>query len=186
MTSQTDWNIRSRAAACQSCGQAFVDQQPCHTFLSFDPDGYRRIDLCETCLQQSKPAQDVHSSWKGVYQVPPPPSQRQANKEDVETLLRRLVEEQDPAHAPMIFVLAVMLERKRILIERTINIRPDGIRQYVYEHRKTGDTFIVNDPDLQLDNIDELEEQVAAQLSQTGSDSDNDNPPDGHPGATGS
>ncbi len=167
MTASTEWNIQSRAPACQECGERFIDQQPCHTLLRFDPNGYQRTDLCESCFLKHPCADPIHSSWKGVYQAPPPPTNKTARKEDVETLLRRLVEEQDPENIPMIFVLAVMLERKRILVERAVHTGSDGSRQYVYEHRKSGDTFFVTDPNLQLDHIDGLEEQVANQLAQT-------------------
>lgn len=167
MTATTEWNIQSRAPVCQACDERFVDQQPCHTLLRFEATGYHRTDLCEPCFRKMPSDDGIHSSWKGVYQAPPPPTHKTARKEDVETLLRRLVEENDPAHIPMIFVLAVMLERKRILVERAVHDEPEGRRQYVYEHRKSGDTFVVIDPELQIDRIDDLEEQVANQLAQT-------------------
>ncbi len=167
MNANSEWNIQSRAPACQACGERFIDRQPCHTLLRFVDAGYQRTDLCEKCFPNHTTADGIHSSWKGIYQAPPPPSQKTARKEDVETLLRRLVEEKDPANIQIIFVLSVMLERKRILVERAVHTEPDGSRQYVYEHRKSGDTFIVADPELQLDRIDGLEEQVAYQLAQT-------------------
>ncbi len=167
MTASTEWNIQSRAPACRECDARFADQQPCRTLLRFDPDGYQRIDLCEACFERYPADENMHSSWKGVYQAPPPPNQKTARKEDVETLLRRLLEEEDPESLPMIFVLAVMLERKRILVERAVHTAPDGSRRYVYEHRKSGDTFVVTDPDLELDDTGDLEQQVANQLAQT-------------------
>ncbi len=168
MTASTEWNIQSRASTCQECAAPFADRQPCRTLLRFNPEGYQRIDLCEDCFAGYPADENVHSSWKGVYQAPPPPNQKTARKEDVETLLRRLLEEDDPAKQSMIFVLAVMLERKRILVERAVHTAPDGARRYVYEHRKSGDTFVVVDPDLKLDNTGDLEKQVANQLAQTG------------------
>ncbi len=167
MNANTDWNLQSRAAGCHACECTFIDKQICHTLLRFNADGYERIDLCEACFERQPADDDVHSSWKGIFQVPPPPTQRTARKEDVETLLRRLIDEQDPDKRPMIFVLAVILERKRILIERAVHTRPDGLRQSIYEHRKTGETLVVTDPELQIDDLGELEEQVANQLAQT-------------------
>ena len=36
-------------------------------------------------------------------------------KETAETILRKLIEQNDPRYAPAAYILAVMLERKRIL-----------------------------------------------------------------------
>lgn len=164
MNSQNDWDISARAPACNECGSEFVDLQPCHTALRFEPDGYRRIDLCGNCFRERpEGGDDVRGYWKSVYRTPPPP-RKKVSREDVESLLRALVEKGDPASGPMIYVLAVMLERKRILIERSVQRRPDGKRLYVYEHRRDGDTFLVADPELRIDAIDGLEREVAEKL----------------------
>lgn len=182
MNANVDWNIRSRAVACHACHAEFVDLQPCHTLLQSTRSGYERIDLCAHCFGKQPLANGLQGSWKGVYRVPPPPARRSARKEDIETLLRRLVEQHDPVRIPMVFVLAVMLERKRILIERALLTRPDGIRQYVYEHRKTGETFIVIDPELRMDDIGELEQDVARQLA-LAADNEDTPAPDAHANA---
>ena len=58
-----------------------------------------------------------------------------------------------------------MLERKRLL-------RPTGTRQdeaaghklLFYEHVRTGETFVVVDPGLRLDQIEEVQREVAGLL----------------------
>jgi len=47
-----EWNIRSRAHACEACGQPFADQQPYHTLLFEQPPELRRSDICEPCSQK--------------------------------------------------------------------------------------------------------------------------------------
>ena len=67
----------------------------------------------------------------------------------------------------VVYVLAVMLERSRILVERDSKLQPDGTIRRVYEDRKQGDTFVILDPRLRLDNIEEVQRQVVALLSGT-------------------
>jgi hypothetical protein len=57
-----------------------------------------------------------------------------------------------------------MLERKRILRETDCQRTPDGQLTRVYEHTKTGEVFIVPDPQLRLDQIAEVQQQVAGLL----------------------
>ena len=47
-----EWNIQSRAHACEACAQPFADRQPFHTLL-FDEhaEDLRRSDICEACWQ---------------------------------------------------------------------------------------------------------------------------------------
>ncbi len=54
------------------------------------------------------------SHWQGIFEVPPA-AVDPIQKETADTLLRKLIEQNDPKHAPAAFILAVMLERKRLL-----------------------------------------------------------------------
>ena len=58
-------------------------------------------------------------------------------KENVESLLRKRMRAEQPEDRDIIFILAVMLERKRILVERGVQPLADGLKIRVYEHRKT-------------------------------------------------
>jgi hypothetical protein len=84
------------------------------------------------------------------------PSWTRSKKETAETLLRKLIEQNDPAHAPAAYILAVMLERKRLLKVKE-QIKRDGQRIFVYEHPKTGDIFTIADPDLHLDQLEQVQ-----------------------------
>jgi hypothetical protein len=66
-----------------------------------------------------------------------------------------------------VYVLAVMLERSRILVERDAHEQEDRTIIRVYEHRRTGESFVVLDPRLRLENIAEVQQQVVALLSGT-------------------
>ena len=96
--------------------------------------------------------------------MPPPPPEEALKKETAESLLRQLIEKEDPAHANTIYILAVMLERRRILVERDVQIREDGSKLRVYEHKKTGEMFLILDPELKLAELELVQEEVVIML----------------------
>jgi len=162
-----EWNIQSRAHACEACTQPFADQQPYHTLLLDQPPTLRRSDICEPCWQKQSAADTrgrsgFISHWQGIFEVPPPVVDA-IQKETAETVLRKLIEQNDPRHAPAAYILAVMLERKRILKVKEQIIR-DGQRVFIYEQPKTGDVFTIADPDLHLNQLEQVQHDVAQLL----------------------
>lgn len=159
-----EWNIQSRAHACEACTQPFADKQPYHTLLFDEKEGLRRSDICDPCRQKqltgetASPAGFI-SHWQGIFEVPPPVVDA-IQKETAETLLRKLIEQNDPIHAPATYILAVMLERKRILKVKE-QLKRDGKRIFIYEQPKTGDIFTIADPDLHLDQLEQVQHDVA-------------------------
>jgi len=162
-----EWNIQSRAAACEACGRSFADKQAYHTLLFDVPPELRRSDVCEGCWHKQK-AGDTRSRtgfishWQGVYEAPPTPVDA-IHKETAETLLRKLIELDDPRYAPAGYILAVMLERKRVLKVKEQIVR-DGKRVFIYEQPVTGDVFTITDPKLHLGQLDQVQHDVAALL----------------------
>jgi hypothetical protein len=163
-----DWNIQSRAHACQACGKAFADQQPYHTLLHDRRQVFERLDICPECWQ----AQHVEgaaerkgfvSHWQGVYEAPPPPAPEAIRKENAESLLRKLMERGDPRFSAASYILAVMLERKRLLKIKE-QIFHEGRRVFVYEHPKSGDIFTIPDPNLQLNQLEQVQHDVSQLL----------------------
>jgi len=74
-----------------------------------------------------------------------------------------LIELNDPQYIPAAFILAVMLERKRGLKVKEQLVR-EGQRVFIYEHPRSGDVFTVVDPNLQLNQLDAVQRDVAALL----------------------
>lgn len=157
-----DWDIRSRGTKCDACEKDFEDGQVFHSNLIFGDEGYQRSDFCQSCWDAGKKdIGSVVSYWLGKFKAPPPPAEEVLKKETAESLLRKLMEEDDPGMHNVIFILAVMLERKRLLIERDVHIREDDHSMVrVYEHRKSGETFLVVDPKLSLAEIEPVQIQV--------------------------
>jgi len=175
-----EWNIQSRAHACEACAQPFADRQPYHTLLLDEPPSLRRSDICEPCWQ--KKSADARSQagfishWQGIFEVPPPVVDA-IQKETAETVLRKLIAQNDPRYASAAYILAVMLERKRILKVKE-QLQRDGRRVFIYEQPKTGDIFTIADPNLRLDQLEEVQRDVAMLLEQgSGVPAESDNEP---------
>jgi hypothetical protein len=162
-----EWNIQSRAHACESCGKPFADQEAYHTLLFEEKAELRRSDICAGCWQKqfSDGARDRKgfiSYWQGVYEAPPPVAEA-IHRETAETLLRKLIEQNEPSHLPAAYILAVILERKRVFKVKEQIVR-DGKRTFIYEQPKTGDVFTIADPHLHLHQLEEVQRDVAALL----------------------
>jgi hypothetical protein len=163
----TEWNIQSRASACDACGKPFADQEGYHTMLFDEKAAFRRSDICQACWQKqysqgARERKGFVSYWQGVFEAPPArPDPIQ--KETAESLLRKLIELNDPRYIPAGYILAVMLERKRLLKVKE-QIVSDGRRVFVYEQPGTGDVFTIVDPALQLDQLEQVQHDVAALL----------------------
>jgi hypothetical protein len=163
----TEWNIQSRAHACEACGKGFADKEAYHTLLFDEKAEFRRSDICQACWQKqySDGARDRKgfvSYWQGVYEAPPQVSEP-IQKETAESLLRKLIEVNDPHYIPAGYILAVMLERKRLLKVKEQIVR-DGQRIFIYEQPGTGDLFTIIDPKLQLNQLEQVQHDVAALL----------------------
>jgi hypothetical protein len=164
-----EWNIQSRAYACQACEKAFADKQAFHTLLYEEKQEYHRLDICEACwaAQYSDGANDRKgfiSQWQGIFQAPPPSPPDPILKESAESLLRKLIEANDPKHRPVCYILAVMLERKRVLKVKD-QVHGQAGRVFIYEHSKTGDVFTIADPNLQLNQLEEVQRDTANLLA---------------------
>ncbi len=121
---------------------------------------YVRLDFCEPCWQAQAPMPWI-SIWQGAYVAPEPPSPEPLPRETAESLLHRLLEDENSAeHVRVIFILAVMLERKKMLIERRVRRESDGSVVRVYEHKKTGEVMLITDPDLQAEEIVGVQQEV--------------------------
>ena len=161
-----DWNIQARAHTCTACSQPFADRQALHTLL-FDEqaEDLRRLDICEACWQNqfsdgARQRKGFISHWQNVYMAAPP---EPIQHENAESLLRKLVEQKDPRYAPAMFILAVMLERKRVFKVKEQVVSEDK-RVFIYEQSATGDVFTIVDPKLRLDQLEQVQRDVAQLL----------------------
>ena len=163
-----EWNIRSRGHECSICGKPLVDKTPMVSALRETTGGYERFDCHPECWKAMERDWEPFSSWDGLYLAPVKEAKSEPlKKEDAGELLRQLITMDDPAMKNVIYVLAVMLERSKILVERDQKEQTDGTIRRVYEDRKQGDTFVILDPRIRLENLAEVQGQVIALLSGT-------------------
>ena len=164
-----DWHFRSRSHHCDDCEAAFEDKQPYHTILFSGMESLERRDICPGCWEQKHKTEPgamggYISHWQGVYEVPPPPPPEAIQKDNAETLLKKLIELNDPGHKEACFILAVMLERKRVIKNKDQVRNEEGGRMLIYEHAKSGDVFTILDPALKLAELGDVQAKVAELL----------------------
>lgn len=171
MALQESWSIRSRARQCAATEEPFVEDEVIVTALFPDPEssGYLRKDFkVEAWEARNSEEETAFSFWRSRYQPPATTETRDPmEKEDSETLLRRLVDEDEEHTENVRYILAVMLERKKVLRETDRQEVPGGILR-VYEHRKTGDAYLVRDPNIPLDEVEKVQEEVLVLLEHGG------------------
>lgn len=156
-----EWAIKERANACAVTHRPFTAGEYFYTLLFRDANGYQREDLSEEAWRQRNENIQPFSFWRTRYEPAPPPTDP-LPKENAEQLFRRLVSsEKPPANA--CYVLAAMLERKRVLKQIKTEDSENG-RVLIYEQGSTGDVFIVPDPGLRLDELESVQNEVAQLL----------------------
>ena len=163
---QIDWTIQGRSGQCAITGRDFVEDEFFYTLLFRERDGFRREDLSEDAWKERQgdsAAQQPYSFWRSKFEPPAPPPPEALAKETAEDLLRNYMISQDPGHANARYILALMLERKRLLKQVEVKEDVHG-RTLVYEHVKSGEVFIIPDPDLRLDQLEAVQNEVAALL----------------------
>lgn len=160
-----DWTIQSRNHQCAKTGQPFAEGQHFHTLLFLENGVYRREDLSEEAFKERGPDEPVpFSAWRGKYVPPPAAAPEAVSKQTAEDLLRHYMEEGAEEHMNLRYILALMLERKRTLKEVEVKRGEDGSLTRIYVHGKSGEVFIIPDPQLKLSQVAEVQMQVASLL----------------------
>jgi hypothetical protein len=165
------WHVRSRSRECAATGRAFTDGETIVTALFPDPEssGYLRRDYSpEAWNALPDDAETPFSFWKTTFSAP---SGNEAadpiEKLSPEEILARLVEEDQDHTENTRYILAVMLERRKLLRETDHQRTANGILR-VYEHRKTGEVYLIRDPDIPLAEVEAVQNEVIILLENNG------------------
>jgi hypothetical protein len=160
-----EWTIQGRGDRCSVTGEPFIDGQYFYTLLFEEGAGYRREDLSESIFKERPPeAPKPYSFWRSKFEPPPAAPPEALGKQTAEDLLRRYMQEDSPQYANARYILALMLERKRLLKEIEVKHAEDGRMTRIYEHAKTGEVFVIPDPQLRLDELATVQTEIAEQL----------------------
>lgn len=172
MALNEQWNVRIRGRECSVTAERFTEGQPIVTALFPDPEssGYLRKDFCEKAWQEHEENEQVagekaFSHWRTTF-IPTPVNENvpPVTKQTAEDLLRTLVEDDEEHTENTRYILAVMLERQKLLRETDTQLTSGGILR-IYEHRKTGEVYIVKDPNIPLSQVEEIQNEVIELLA---------------------
>ncbi len=161
-----DWTIQARSGRCDVTGEPFADREPFYTLLYRDRhDALSRRDVSEAGWRQLRAdprAARPFSFWRSKFTPPAPAAPDALPRADAETLLRRFLADHRPEHGRAVYILALMLERKRLLRQTDAQTDPATDQRILfYEHVKTGESFAVLDPGLKLDQLDAVQREVS-------------------------
>jgi hypothetical protein len=159
-----EWNIQSRSLQCAVSGRPFEKGEKVFSALYWRDGQYVRVDLNEESWKVRNDNIEPLSAWQTEFVPPPPAPVETLKKDDAESLLRRLISENVPATRNARYILALMLERKKVVrqIERQRN---DGLSVLVYEHIASGEVWLIEDPGLKLGELQSVQEEVAHLLA---------------------
>ena len=169
------WHVRSRGRECSVTHKIFTKGETIITALFPDPEssGYLRKDYCGEGWELREGLElSPFSLWQSVFET----SVAQENsgsslKMSAESILAKLVFEEEDHTENTRYILAIMLERQKLLRETNSQRTPSGILR-IYEHRKTAEVFIIKDPDIPLDQVESVQNEVFAMLENYGRSSD--------------
>ena len=159
-----DWSIRPRADTCAGSGRKFADGETVFTVLAAGEGGMERRDYAEELWTREEGRPTYFCFWKGKFQLAPPKVEKEPPAAKAEAELRRRLAQPVQAQSPearVIFLFALLLERKKVLVVRERTQGPEG-RVTVYEHKHTGEVILVPEPEVRLSEVDQLRAEVEA------------------------
>ena len=159
-----NYSIKSRSHVCHVTGEAFQEEQVFIAAIFPDPEssGYLRRDYTVDAWENregEEGEEEPFSFWRSHYKPPVKDEKAEVTPHDPESLFAKLIEDDEEHTENARFILAAMLERNKILRETDTQQLPTGLLR-VYENRKTGDVFIVKDPQIALADVESIQEEV--------------------------
>ena len=159
-----DWSIRPRAHLCAGTGREFSDGETVFTVLVAVDGGMERRDFAEDIWSKEEARPTYFCFWKGKFRAIPPEPEKEPPAARAEAELRRRLAQPVKTESPearVIFLFALLLERRKVLIVRERTTGPEG-RVTVYEHKTTGEVILVPEPEVKLSEVDQLRSEVEA------------------------
>ncbi len=156
-----NYSIKSRSHVCHVTGEPFQEEQAFIAAIFPDPEssGYLRQDFSLEAWKDREGDAEPFSFWRSHYKPPVREEETQVTPHDPESLFAKLVEDDEEHTENARFILAAMLERKKVIRETDTQQLPTGLLR-IYEHRKTGDVFIIKDPQIALADVESIQEEV--------------------------
>jgi len=162
----TEWEIQKRSKSCNACEREFKEGDQYHCMLWFENSLPVRKDICEFCWGEKILAETQKEGFISYWKSRVKPQLIQKKEDPIqrsvaENLIKKYLHSTDPSHKNLCYVLALMLERKKIFVQRQkTEEKQSGKTFMVYEHGKSGDTFIIEDPQLNMSEISAVQRQI--------------------------
>jgi hypothetical protein len=151
--------VPARASRCQRCQHPFQGQQPVVSFLVFGEDEILRADCCEGCAQeaqgemQRRAGNRTVASWRTK-------TEATLSAPSVPDTLLGVLREGHTARPGLKWLLALYLERQRVLVLQSEQATPQPQRWY--EYPETGETFQVANSRPDREDLAALQQLMAA------------------------
>ena len=163
VTPGTSWEVKARGHQCASTGKRFEDGQTLVSRLIPTADGLVREDFALDQWDDGKQGAS-RFYWRTTYHPPRPREEAPFREENAAEAVQELMAENDPANTNTLFILAAMLERKRLWIEKAVQTDDEGRKVRIYEQKDSGETYLIVDPGIQLEDLAALQQEVALKL----------------------
>ncbi|MDF1823827.1 MAG: hypothetical protein P1U68_04245 [Verrucomicrobiales bacterium] len=165
-----DWKIRSTHAKCELSGDSFADGERFYTCIFDDPesDGFLRRDYSIASWEKIRAeiTPPPFSFWKSTYKAPVVEVDKNAIADtSAEGMLQRFIEEDDSKTENARYILALMLERKKVLVPTDVK-ETETRKLLFYEYEASGDVIVIADPGLKLAEIESVQQEVAELLNE--------------------
>lgn len=160
-----NWEIKARSRSCAVCEQSFEVGQTLHTLLAVTGEECERKDHCSRCWKEAVPESARGGPGTAYWQIrfrrlTPPPEEEKIKADVIERLLQRYLDSEEVSHLNLCYILALLEERKKVLIPREKILDDQGRTMIVYEHSGTGETYLIRDPHLSLLEVESVQVQV--------------------------
>ena len=159
----TSWEVKARAHTCAATGEPFMEGQTVYSRLIPTMDGLVREDFEKSQWDEEKESLSKFF-WKTTYHPPAPKEEAPFKEENAAEALVELMAENDPANTNTIFILSAMLERKRLWVEQGKQRDDEGRLIRIYEQKDSGETYFIVDPEVNLEDLIALQDDVARKL----------------------
>ena len=131
------------------------------------------MDYCIRCWKEKDPGSENRGGdrlayWQAHFKrLSAQVEKKDAIQKDViECLLDRYIRSEDKDHINLCYILALLEERKKVLVPQDTIIDKEGNKIIVYEQRKTGETYLIRDPHLTLMEVEAVQDQIKQLIDQ--------------------
>ena len=154
-----EWKIQKGGRECERCRRAFGEGEEHFSQLFLETQACRRENVCAACW--SSPASEAFSFWKTRRPEAgaPPPDNRPAQLAAFQKLAAEAGE--DPNRRKLLFLLALLLVRKRVL-KLSGSDRAGGQEFITVQVAATGESHRVLNPDIKPEELVALQEEINA------------------------